>query len=258
MGRRGFTLIELSIVLAIIGLIVGGITLGSEVIRQGQLREAMNEFQQFQTAHRMFQTKYSGIAGDFAEGHKYFRTKATGCTNNAFAACVGAGVDLNCNGNGDGYVVYNTTPDQCEQYKYWMHLSLAGMIEGDFSGTFEGGAHSNRVRGTNVPKNSLSKSATWNVDRRGPQAFGYSAGTGFNQSVNLLYTPDSAVTVEEARLLDEKIDDGRVANGKMIASQNCATTTNSDTALFNLTDPDLLCTNVGWRLEDEELNAPGW
>lgn len=62
--KQGFTLVEISIVLVIIGLIVGGILTGRDLIRASQLRGLISEVEQFQTAANTFRIKYNQLPGD--------------------------------------------------------------------------------------------------------------------------------------------------------------------------------------------------
>jgi hypothetical protein len=63
-ARTGFTLIELSILLVVIGLIVGGVLVGQDLIRSAGIRKTISELQKFQTAIATFKGKYDCLAGD--------------------------------------------------------------------------------------------------------------------------------------------------------------------------------------------------
>jgi prepilin-type N-terminal cleavage/methylation domain-containing protein len=63
--QSGFTLLELSIVLVIIGLIVGGVMVGQTLIRQAGMQSILKEKAQYFTAVQTFKMKYSGLPGDF-------------------------------------------------------------------------------------------------------------------------------------------------------------------------------------------------
>ena len=89
--RQGFTLLELSIVLVIIGLIVGGVTVGSEMIRQSQLQRIGKDAQTYLTAVNTFKLKYNALPGDFSRGYDYWG-------NNCAASAA------NCNGNADNSI----------------------------------------------------------------------------------------------------------------------------------------------------------
>src|SRR5665213_3372659 len=63
-NRQGFTLIELSIVLVIIGLIVGGILVGRDMIEAAKVRATVSQYEKFITAANTFKLKYGDLPGD--------------------------------------------------------------------------------------------------------------------------------------------------------------------------------------------------
>ena len=60
----GFTLIEMSIVLVIIGLITGGVLVGRDLIEAAKIRAQITQVERFKTAVQTFRTKYNGLPGD--------------------------------------------------------------------------------------------------------------------------------------------------------------------------------------------------
>src|SRR5262249_3826116 len=68
---KGFTLIELSIVLVIIGLIVGGVLVGQDMILSAQIRNAIKQVEQFNTATEAFKSKYNCLPGNCANATDY-------------------------------------------------------------------------------------------------------------------------------------------------------------------------------------------
>src|ERR1700753_1764982 len=65
-NNKGFTLIELSIVLVIIGLIVGGILTGQDLIKSAEQRATLAQVEKYNTAVNTFRNKFGGIPGDLA------------------------------------------------------------------------------------------------------------------------------------------------------------------------------------------------
>ncbi len=63
-SRKGFTLVELSIVLVIVGLLFGGVLVGQSLIAAAKIQAQIKQFQQFDIAATNFKTKYRGIPGD--------------------------------------------------------------------------------------------------------------------------------------------------------------------------------------------------
>ncbi len=91
----GFTLIELSVVLVIIGLIVGGILVGRDLIEAATLRAVLSQQEQFKTATATFLNKYNCLSGDCLNASSL---GFTGGPNGTTTAGVPA------NGNGDGII----------------------------------------------------------------------------------------------------------------------------------------------------------
>ncbi|MGB1540395.1 MAG: prepilin-type N-terminal cleavage/methylation domain-containing protein, partial [Rickettsiales bacterium] len=64
-SKAGFSLVELSIVLVILGLLTGGILGGQSLIRAAELRSVSKEYEKYQTAINIFKDKYFALPGDF-------------------------------------------------------------------------------------------------------------------------------------------------------------------------------------------------
>ncbi len=72
--QRGFTLIELSIVLLIIGVLASGVLTGQSLMKQARLHRAVAEFAAIKTSLNVFQTKYNALPGDFVGAEAYWPT----------------------------------------------------------------------------------------------------------------------------------------------------------------------------------------
>jgi prepilin-type N-terminal cleavage/methylation domain-containing protein len=79
-NQAGFTLVELSIVLVIIGLIVSGVLAGQALIAQAKVRGQLRQIEEIKTAIGAFQTKYSFLPGDLPNPTRFFSTIATTTT----------------------------------------------------------------------------------------------------------------------------------------------------------------------------------
>lgn len=151
-SKKGFTLVELSIVIVIIGLIAAGVTAGSALVNQSKLRSVASEINQYKTAYLSFYLKYNSVPGDMTNAFSYWGT-AAGCTN---ASASGAG----CNGNGNrkvGLAVTTTylhfEQEKAEDYRAWQFMALDGLIPGAYNGS--GGQVWNI--GVNVPVSAYGK-----------------------------------------------------------------------------------------------------
>ena len=61
---RGFTLVEIAIVLVIIGLLLGGILKGQEMITQAKIKNIVADFSGVSAAYYGYQDRYRAIPGD--------------------------------------------------------------------------------------------------------------------------------------------------------------------------------------------------
>ena len=124
----GFTLIELSIVLVIIGLIVGGILVGQDLIKAAEIRSTVGQIEKYNSAVNTFRTKYNGIPGDI--------TSTSATAFGLFAETTLAGNAGHQDGNGlvEGGGT-GATSAIGETLDFWRHLSDASLIDGNFGTT---------------------------------------------------------------------------------------------------------------------------
>ena len=209
--QRAFSLVELSIVLVILGLLTGGILAGKSLIRAAELRNVTTEFQRYITAVNSFRDKYFAAPGDIADAHKFW-TSAGG--NGANSTCQNAttSTSTTCSGDGNGYVTFFSSGSVAEGYRFWQHLALAGLIEGSYTG--QPGVTLN----VNIPASKLA-GATWFVSG-GPavagDTFGYATEAG-NMLQYLNAASGNPLKPEEAWNIDSKMDDGKPGSGKVLA-----------------------------------------
>jgi prepilin-type N-terminal cleavage/methylation domain-containing protein len=113
-NQKGFTLVEIAIVLVIIGLLLGGILKGQEMIVQAKIKNAMADFSGISAAYHGYQDRYRKIPGDDDGAARWSGATA---------------------GNGNGIVegVYNSATAANESRLWWDHLRRAGFVAG--SGT---------------------------------------------------------------------------------------------------------------------------
>jgi len=114
--QSGFTLIEIAIVLVIIGLLLGGILKGQELITQGRIRNVANDFQSMTAAINLYQDRYRALPGDDSGAAARWTVPASAATS----------------GNGNGVIAgtYNSGAAGDESRLFWHHLRLAGLVGG--------------------------------------------------------------------------------------------------------------------------------
>ncbi len=222
--NTAFSLVELSIVLVILGLLVGGILAGQSLIRASELRSVTTQYQSYATAGMAFRDRYFQLPGDFSSAAQVWGTMATGTCPNASA---GTGTQT-CSGDGDGVIEVAAAPARTgENFTFFQHLANAGLIEGSYSGIAGAAGFSDSQPGVNVPQAKLSNAA-WYLHYE--SATGTSSGSSFmfdgtDLNNSLIFgavragLPPNADIIKpvEAWGIDKKVDDGMPGAGKVIA-----------------------------------------
>lgn len=211
----GFTLVELSIVIIIIGFLIAGIAAGSSLIHQAKLNSVVTDMQSYQTAYNTFIQRYNGVPGDITNAESYF--PAGGAT--ACGATAG-----NCDGNGDGLIDRSSSSAPNETQAAWKEMSLAGIISAGV-GVVPDTILSDTV-GSTVPASKIT-AAGYAMIGAGMRVGDGSANPVFSpwgdSATNAIFVGKpttgevglaaSALKPEEAFNLDRKIDDGSVSSG---------------------------------------------
>ena len=118
-SEQGFTLVELAIVMVIIGLLIGGILKGQELISNARISSTVSQVKGLDAALNTFQDKYNALPGDINNP----QTRLTGCTA---APCNDAG-----DGNGRIGTSLTTVPSATnEEGVMFAHLNAADLISG--------------------------------------------------------------------------------------------------------------------------------
>lgn len=223
--KSGFSLVELSIVLVILGLLTGGILAGQSLIRAAELRAVATEYSRYIASVQTFRDKYFAIPGDFRDATKFWgRQNATaGCVTNSAAAVATPGA---CDGNGNGLIDSAVGAGVAsDMYQFWRHLSLAGLIEGSYTGL--SGSNTYDCPLTTVCPKSRLGNAGW-FARGSDYTIPVYAGDGTRYSGtygNTLefggYVAEDTLSgrvlkAEEAWNIDTKMDDGKPGTGKII------------------------------------------
>ncbi len=118
--QNGFTLIEIAIVLVIIGLLLGGVLKGQELITSARVRNLISQQDGIKAAYFGFLDRFRALPGDYSQAS----TNITGVGD----AC---GTPATGNGNNNGQI----DSANGEHIMAWDHLSKAGFINGSYTCT---------------------------------------------------------------------------------------------------------------------------
>ncbi|MBS0271416.1 MAG: type II secretion system protein [Proteobacteria bacterium] len=187
--QAGFSLIELAVVLIIMGLLIGGVLKGRDLIESARLKRVVAQLNEFRIATSAFLDKFDALPGDF----------------NKASTQIKAGLR---DGNGNGIVEGAGLAPGSEALAFWSHLANAGFIgnpglEGEQNvGEFGKGAPESAIGGGfTVENNPHGLSGLWFIlgQKQGDH------GTGG------LLTPSQAMSI------DKKLDNGHPTSGKVRA-----------------------------------------
>lgn len=243
-AKQGFSLVEMTIVIGIIGILAGGIIAGQHLLRSAELNAAVKEHEYLAAATRNFIDKYGAYPGDMNNATRFFgRLIEANANADTLAWCLSDYPDDNvvasggtCNGGGDKRIGRSTWPtggspdlntiQRIIEYANWaQHLSAGGMIEGDYGGILAwiqaGGV---LIGGETQPPSKIA-SGMWlcaYTDVEGimflsdkEQHYIHLIGDRADLTVGVVGIPP-ALKPQEAYALDSKIDDGKPALGKVI------------------------------------------
>lgn len=119
--QQGFTLVEIAIVLVIIGLLLGGILKGQEMITQAKIKNVMADFSGISAAYHGYQDRYRAIPGDDPGATRW----PNGLV--ATSGTAGNGVVSGTYNNSCPALLVVGSPESCH---FWAHLRLAGFVSG--------------------------------------------------------------------------------------------------------------------------------
>jgi prepilin-type N-terminal cleavage/methylation domain-containing protein len=133
--QKGFTLVELAIVMTIIGLLIGGILKGQELMTNARVTATVAQVQGFDAAITTFRDKYASTPGDMLNA----ATRIPGCNGVAACQAVAAGPApaAVAGDNKVGATSWSTagawvdlSANTTENTLFWTHMMLAGIIGG--------------------------------------------------------------------------------------------------------------------------------
>lgn len=177
--QMGFTLVEIAIVLVIIGLLLGGVLKGQELINSAKVKNFATDFRNTPLFIYGYQDKYKRLPGD---------------DNGAVARFAGAST---VDGNGNGAIAgnYNSVTLGDESVRFWQHVRLAGLAAGstDFSTIASAGLPTNADGGR----------------------IGIQSTTPITNMNGSYFVCSEGIQGKFAKQLDISMDDGNTATGSV-------------------------------------------
>lgn len=213
-SEKGFTLVELSIALVIIGLLIGGILAAQSMIETSKINAQVNQFQQYDIAVTQFKNKYNQLPGDST---LFPSTGSAGNNNGNIEGCDTYG----------GCVASFSWP--AESANFWRHLSESGSIKESFTTV----ADTDNVRaGIDAPsaklgtKGSMIQGMTLlnsygahgvQIPRGNYWMLCLNGGTGSPNRFCMTGVAGGSLTGVQALALDTKMDDSLPMSGTVLA-----------------------------------------
>jgi len=245
--RSAFTLVELSIVLVILGLLVGGVLAGQSLIHAAELRAVSTEFTNYKTALGAFREKYMAVPGDMNNATAFWGAADADPGTCAALTTASTGTET-CNGDGNGGVGTGGAGQSHEWFRFWQHLASAGLVEGQYTGVPGAAGALDSVPGQNIPKSRFPASG-WSMRDFSSYAAGDSDTfparykntlfIGAYTSNDQIFNP--SMKAEDAYNIDAKTDDGKPGTGLILAMKNsyrpdCVAAGDTDYNLSNQTN----------------------
>ena len=212
-NQSGFTLIEIAIVLVIIGLLLGGVLKGQELINSAKVKNLASDFKNIPVFIYGYQDKFKALPGDDA----HTATHLAGGV--APVPCAPAGSAGHCvTGNGIIDGAWNATGITDESYVFWQHVRLAGLAAGSTDTTAADYAPINAVGG----RIGITNATTANLPV-----------TGLHGSYIIC---SGGIQGRFARQLDTTLDDGNTTTGSvMVIADQTAVQTATQTPVASTT-----------------------
>jgi len=212
-GEEGFTLIEMSIVLVIIGLLIGGVLKGQELIASTRLKTTVSQWDAAKASINGFIDKFSNLPGDYNLATTYL--SVNGVNNGDGDGTIGTAV---VTGNWNSA---NVGADGTENLNAWAHMAAAGLIAGVTIKSGAVGAQSAASGGVLMGKIS---GTSWAVVHGVAQTTSsvwarLQGGTG---------APTPSLSAKQAAEIDRKYDDGVSTSGSIVSDDNETCTTSSN------------------------------
>jgi prepilin-type N-terminal cleavage/methylation domain-containing protein len=195
-NQYGFTLVEIAIVLVIIGLLLGGVMKGQELVNSAKVKNLANDFRSISSFVYAYQDRFRALPGDDRAANTHL--------DGATAATGGATGNARINGR------WNSTTPTDESFLFWQHVRLAGLATG-------------------TPDTTSPDYLPRNADGGRIGITGEAVLTGAARPYPAsFYVCSQGIQGRHARQIDTTIDDGNTTTGAVRAiTDNSATVTDA-------------------------------
>lgn len=221
--RAAFTLTETAVVLVIVGLLLGGVLMGRDLVHNAEIVASVRDLERIKTGIATFKMR-RGIPGDYAGAEQRW---------GAAPACPGNASTGSCNGNANS-VIDSFVFTGSEATFFWQHLGLANLIPGNFNPNWPLGA----INATHAPHLTISDwglSVVHGLD----SAYFYGATPArpqlligrLNTQTFLTGYANPSIPCFDARAVDGKIDDEKPGSGTVQAIRTYCTTDSNPAAV---------------------------
>jgi prepilin-type N-terminal cleavage/methylation domain-containing protein len=224
--KAGFSLIELSVAIAVIALLLGGIVTTVRGINNAKIRATISEINEIQVAISQFEELYKYLPGDIATAETYW---GDDCATPASA----------CNGNGNWIVEF--AAGITEDNRVFQHLSLAALYNKGTSPT------DSLQPGDSIPASAMG-GAYWFADHNDMHTQNKGNALALASRINDEELDGGFLLARDAYAIDEKIDDALAHTGYVQAANGAALAS-------GCVDGEWEDTDVEYVLTSEEANC---